>query len=115
MSFKCDSFAVLNQLVRESDALGLAPWDVLADQVNAGQIAVLPVPKILLNERSAYGIVSRRGQSLSPAAAALKIILREENERTHARLCGNGQPHPADTAQELRSEWISSAITKLQQ
>ena len=115
ISFECDNFAALDQLVRESDLLGLAPWDVLADQVSAGRIAVLPVPKSLFDERSAYGIVSRRGQLLSPAASALKAYLREENDRTYKRLCGNGEPYPADAWQKQRSEWISSAIKKLQQ
>jgi DNA-binding transcriptional LysR family regulator len=86
LSFECDNIIALHRLVRESDALGLAPWDVVADEVNDGRLAVLQLPPGLFEEASAYGIVSRKGQSLSPAAAVLKGILREEDERVHAQL-----------------------------
>lgn len=88
LSFECDNFIALQRLVRESDALGLAPWDVVTEEVNAGQLAILSLPKGLLDETSAYGIVTHKGQSLSPAAAVLKDILREEDKQTHAHLPG---------------------------
>ncbi|POA20286.1 LysR family transcriptional regulator [Pseudomonas sp. FW300-N1A1] len=115
VSFECDNFEALYQLVRESDVLGLAPWDVLADHVSAGRVAILPIPRDLLDERTAYGIVSRRGEALSPAAVVLKIIVQEESQRTYARLCGNGEPDPVEAWQQQRSESISNAIKKLQQ
>ncbi|QLL11836.1 LysR family transcriptional regulator [Pseudomonas chlororaphis] len=115
VSIECDNFEALYQLIRESSMLGLAPWDVLADHVSAGRIAILPIPRNLLDERTAYGIVSRRGEALSPAAVALKIIVQEENQRTYMRLCGNGEPNPVEVWQQQHSESISNAIKKLQQ
>jgi DNA-binding transcriptional LysR family regulator len=86
LSFECDNFIALHRLVRESDALGLAPWDVVADEVKEGRLAFLSLAPGLLDETSAYGIVSRKGQSLSPAAAVLKDILREADKQAYAQL-----------------------------
>ncbi|CAD5109390.1 LysR family transcriptional regulator [Zestomonas carbonaria] len=86
LSVQCDNFLALHRLVCESDALGLAPWDVIAEDVHAGRLAVLPLPKERLDFSTAYGVVSRRGQSLSPAAAALKEIILEADEQTHRQL-----------------------------
>ncbi len=56
----------------------MAPWDVLAEDVAAGRLAVL-LPVDNLDARSAYGIVSHAGRSLSPAARAMVEYLLEED------------------------------------
>lgn len=79
LSIRCDNFMVLKALVAESDVISLAPWDVIAEDVAAGRLAVLPLPDEEPVQYSAYGVVSRAGHSLSPAAQALLEALREED------------------------------------
>lgn len=69
LGIQCDNFMVLKALVAGSDVLSMAPWDVVAAEVAAGQLAVLrTLPG--LTQHSAYGLVARAGHSLSPAAEA---------------------------------------------
>ncbi|MNG30228.1 hypothetical protein D3C84_1158080 [compost metagenome] len=49
----------------------MAPWDVLAEDIRAGRLAVLPLEPGTLTQQSAYGLVRRAGHSLSPAALAM--------------------------------------------
>ncbi|MBD9483692.1 LysR family transcriptional regulator [Pseudomonas sp. PDM14] len=79
LSIQCDSFMVLKQLVSSSDVLSMAPWDVIAHDVQAGRLALLPLRGLRPLASSAYGIVSRSGHSLSPAAEQLLQILREQD------------------------------------
>lgn len=81
LNIECDNFMVLKQLVAYSQVLSMAPWDVVEDDVAAGRLAVLPLSGDLV-QRSAYGIVSRAGHSLSPGAARLRDILLEQ-QRAH--------------------------------
>ncbi|SDN79411.1 LysR family transcriptional regulator [Pseudomonas jinjuensis] len=85
LSFQCDNFTTLRGVVGSSDTLGMAPWDLLAEDVEAGRLAVVPLPKERLDLATDYAIVSRRGQSPSPAGAALKAMLLEEDERMFGR------------------------------
>ncbi|CAD5106913.1 LysR family transcriptional regulator [Zestomonas carbonaria] len=78
---QCDNFMVLKDLVQHSDVLGLATSDVVAESVADGSLAVLPPVPDIPNRNSAYGLVSRAGHSLSPAAQALRaLVLREDEE-----------------------------------
>jgi DNA-binding transcriptional LysR family regulator len=69
---------VLKELVSSSDVLSMAPWDVIAHDVQAGRLALLQLSELPLAS-SAYGIVSRAGHSLSPAAEQLLQLLREQD------------------------------------
>ena len=71
LGIQCDNFMLLKTLVADSDVLSMAPWDVVAEDIQAGRLAVLPLQSGLLSEQSAYGLVSRAGHSLSPAAQAM--------------------------------------------
>lgn len=77
LSIQCDNFMVLKELVSSSDVLSLAPWDVIAHDVQAGRLALLRLNDLPQLASSAYGIVSRAGHSLSPAAAQLLQWLRQ--------------------------------------
>ncbi|SDO62805.1 LysR family transcriptional regulator [Ectopseudomonas guguanensis] len=76
LSVQCDNFLVLKRLVADSDVLSMAPWDVIAEEVGAGQLSLLPLAPASLQQQSAYGLVSRAGHSLSPAAQAMVEVIR---------------------------------------
>ncbi|MCU1718051.1 LysR family transcriptional regulator [Pseudomonas sp. 5P_3.1_Bac2] len=78
LSILCDNVLVLKELVCNSQAISLAPWDVVAQDVSCGRLAVLPLVDAL-SQHSAYGIVSHSGHSLSPAAAELQAILLSQD------------------------------------
>ncbi|WP_137887976.1 LysR family transcriptional regulator [Pseudomonas sp. 2FE] len=79
LGIQCDNFMVLKALVAESDVLSMAPWDVIAEDVEAGRLDVVPMAPGELPPRSAYGLVRRAGHSLSPAAQAMLEQLRKED------------------------------------
>ena len=79
LSIQCDNFMVLKELVSNSDVLSMAPWDVIAHDVQAGRLALLQLSDLPPLASSAYGIVSRAGHSLSPAAGQLLQLLREQD------------------------------------
>ncbi|MNE95815.1 LysR substrate binding domain protein [compost metagenome] len=64
----------------ESDVISMAPWDVVAEDVRAGRLAVLEIPQGG-ETSSAYGLVSHAARSLSPAARVVRELLLEEDER----------------------------------
>ena len=80
LGIQCDNFMVLKSLVGHSDVLSIAPWDVLAEDLAAGRLAILPLLQNEPPQYSAYGLVSRAGHSLSPAAQELvrQIHLEEQ-------------------------------------
>ncbi|MFV3092662.1 LysR substrate-binding domain-containing protein, partial [Pseudomonas sp. GW6] len=82
LSVQCDNFLVLKRLVADSNVLSMAPWDVIADEVDSGQLALLPLLPQGLHQHSAYGLVSRAGHSLSPAAQAMVTAIRQVDEQT---------------------------------
>ncbi|MEO4048905.1 LysR family transcriptional regulator [Pseudomonas sp. CAU 1711] len=82
LSIACDNFMVLKELVSDSTALSMAPWDVVAQDIAAGRLALLPLQLPEQAAHSAYGIVSRAGHSLSPAAQRLCELLREQATQT---------------------------------
>lgn len=73
VSIQCDNFMVLKALVAQSNVLSMAPWDVIADDVSAGRLVILPLRHNSFNQHSAYGLVSRAGHTLSPAAQAMRL------------------------------------------
>jgi DNA-binding transcriptional LysR family regulator len=79
LSIQCDNFMLLKTLVADSDVLSMAPWDVLAEDIQAGRLARLPLDAGALTEQSAYGLVSRAGHSLSPAAQAMREEILNED------------------------------------
>ena len=79
LSIQCDNFMVLKELVSNSDVLSMAPWDVIAQDVQAGRLAPLQLSEVLGAASSAYGIVSRAGHSLSPAAERLRQIIHQQD------------------------------------
>lgn len=81
LSIQCDNFMVLKELVSTSDVLSLAPWDVVAADVQAGRLVTLRLVGDPALARSAYGIVSRAGHSLSPAAEQLQQIIRQQDRQ----------------------------------
>ncbi|MCY1358423.1 pca operon transcription factor PcaQ [compost metagenome] len=72
---QCDNFMVLRELVRQSDAISLAPRDVLSQDLAAGNLATPALHDLLPAQGSAYGLVSRAGHSLSPAAQAMRDLV----------------------------------------
>ncbi|MDP3846526.1 MAG: LysR family transcriptional regulator [Pseudomonas sp.] len=86
LTIECDNFMVLKALVSASDALSMAPWDVIAEEVLSGSLAVLDLPLERLAQSSAYGLVSRSGRSLSPAAQAFSTLLQEVDQHCAALL-----------------------------
>lgn len=71
LSIQCDNVAFLLQLVQHSDAICMAPSDILRQPLAEGLLCELKSLSARIRQHSAYGLVSRRGHSLSPAAAAL--------------------------------------------
>ncbi|MFZ6049242.1 LysR family transcriptional regulator [Pseudomonas sp. CR3202] len=80
LGIECDNFMVLKALVAESDVISMAPWDVVADDVAAGRLALLEIPANAWSS-SAYGVVSHAARSLSPAARAVRDLLLEEDRQ----------------------------------
>ncbi|WP_044870637.1 LysR family transcriptional regulator [Pseudomonas sp. LFM046] len=80
LGIECDNFMVLKALVAESEVISMAPWDVVAEDVRAGRLAVLNTP-VSPQTSSAYGVVSHAARSLSPAARAVRDLLVEEDSR----------------------------------
>ena len=72
---------VLKELVSSSHVVSLAPWDVIAQDVASGRLAPLQI-SVALSQHSAYGIVSRAGHSLSPAAQAMVTAIHLVGEQT---------------------------------
>ncbi|UVE18751.1 LysR family transcriptional regulator [Pseudomonas sp. LS44] len=72
---QCDNFMVLRELVRQSDVISLAPQDVLSADLAAEQLTALSARDAPPMQGSAYGLVSRAGHSLSPAAQTLRGLI----------------------------------------
>ena len=64
----------LVRVVRESDAVGVAPAHAIAREVAAGELAALPLDASWL--RTEHALITRRGQEPSPAAAAFMAEVR---------------------------------------
>jgi DNA-binding transcriptional LysR family regulator len=68
---------LIRNTVANSEALGVATYGMITEDLQNNRFAALPirVPEL----RTAYGIVTRKGLSLSPAAYVLQDILLELN------------------------------------
>jgi len=73
LSIQCDNFAFLLGLVQHSDVLLMAPRDALVQATGSGQVIELPSLSAGITQHSAYGLVRRKGHSLSPAAQAFFV------------------------------------------
>ena len=69
--------SLIRNTVANSQAIGLATHGMIAEELRINRFAALPfrIPEL----RTAYGIATRRGLSLSPAASALIAMLVEIN------------------------------------
>jgi DNA-binding transcriptional LysR family regulator len=69
--------SLIRNTVANSQAIGLATHGMIAEELRINRFAALPfrIPEL----RTAYGIATRRGLSLSPAASALIEMLVEIN------------------------------------
>ena len=90
-SVECAQFDAICRVVRRSDAVGIATMEALAEQVDQGLIRLLDFvdvpsddPGLLLH----YGIVSRVGYSLTPAALAMVDAIVQVDERLLAAASG---------------------------
>jgi DNA-binding transcriptional LysR family regulator len=90
-SVECAQFDAICRVVRRSDAVGIATMEALAEQVDQGLIRLLDFvdvpsddPGLLLH----YGIVSRVGYSLTPAARAMVEAIMQVDERLLAAVSG---------------------------
>ena len=75
LSIQCDNFTLLITLVVHSDAICMVPRDVVAEALSQGQLCELPSLSGKIRHHSAYGLVSRLGHRLSPAAEALHNLI----------------------------------------
>jgi len=78
-----NDLAVNRLLVARSDAIGMATFGMLEEPLRRGEFVMLPIR--LGAFTSNYGVVSRRGVSLSPMAQAFTAILREEDDALAGR------------------------------
>lgn len=86
LSVQCDDVLMLKELVKGSDVLCLATWDVVAADVRAGSLALLPWPSSsdVAGRGSAYALVRHASRSLSPAASQFVEMLLEEDAAFNA-------------------------------
>jgi len=74
-SIECSDMSVIKDTVASSNAIGMAIYGTVSEELKQKQFAALPVriPELQTN----YGILNKQGLSLSPAASALVDILVE--------------------------------------
>ncbi|MGC4011361.1 MAG: LysR family transcriptional regulator [Pseudomonas sp.] len=91
MNIECAQFAAILHIVARSDAVGLAAVEALHDPVQRGEVALLQITDIPQDRpelRLHYGIVSRAGFGLSPAAQAMIEAIFAADERLPRGLVG---------------------------
>ena len=76
---RCDNVAMLVSIVRQSQAVSLAPDGAILRELESGELIPLPVAG-LDRIRTHYGLVQHRGRSLSPAAREFAGLIRERSE-----------------------------------
>ena len=74
---QCDNVAMLVSIVRQSLAISLAPAGAIERELAAGTLVTLEVEDFA-DIQTHYGLVQRRGRSLSPAARHFVDMLREQ-------------------------------------
>ncbi|WP_166359560.1 LysR family transcriptional regulator [Pseudomonas akapageensis] len=83
-SVECAQFDAIRRVVMRSDAVGLATVEALAELVEQDSIHLLRFVDIPADDpdlQVQYGVVSRPGHSLTPAAQAMVRALVEVDER----------------------------------
>lgn len=74
---ECDSVALLVAIVAQSNAISLAPDSAIHRELADGRLVTLPLAAPAGLE-TGYGLVQRRGHTLSPAARAFVELLEAE-------------------------------------
>lgn len=83
-SVECAQFDAIRRVVLHSDAVGLATMEALTELLERGEISLLKftdVPSDKPELRIHYGVVSRIGYTLSPAAQALVEVILAVDQR----------------------------------
>jgi DNA-binding transcriptional LysR family regulator len=70
-------------LSSRSDVIALGAFQIVANELDAGVLAVIPTPK--LNIRTGYGFIYLKDRPLSPAMRAFMAELRDEEKRCATR------------------------------
>ena len=71
----CSNLAAIAELCATSDAIGILTPGMIRRELEAGSLAVIPFEGT--RPSADWGIVSRRGRTLSPAAEAFVEVVRE--------------------------------------
>jgi DNA-binding transcriptional LysR family regulator len=83
-SVECAQFDAIRRVVMHSDAVGIATMEALAELAVQGHIHLLDFADIPRDDPGLqlhYGIVSRPGHSLTPAALAMVEAIRAVDQR----------------------------------
>ncbi|MGY1891762.1 LysR family transcriptional regulator [Pseudomonas jessenii] len=83
-SVECAQFDAIQRVVLRSDAIGLATLEALREQVDQGLIHLLDFIDVPRNDPAlqlGYGIVSRVGYSMTPAARAMVEAILTVDQR----------------------------------
>lgn len=83
-SVECAQFDTIRRVVMRSDAVGIATMEALAEWLEQGAIQLLRFTDIPLEEpalRLHYGVVSKVGHSLTPAAQAMIDAIVKVDQR----------------------------------
>ena len=73
---RCDNVAMLVSIVRQSQAVSLAPAGAIERELASGELVALEIEDFG-EVQTQYGLVQRRGRSLSPAARHFSALLLE--------------------------------------
>lgn len=73
-AIECTSIFATLQLVQSSTAIALLPKSVVRDHIRAGLLHALPVP--VGRDLKAFGLLTRKGESLTEVAAAFVACLK---------------------------------------
>ena len=90
-SVECAQLESIRRVVMHSDAVGIATVEALADLAEQGSIQLLrfvDIPADEPNLQLQYGVVSRSGYSLTPAAQAMIQTIVEVDQRLLAAPAG---------------------------
>lgn len=88
LHLECEQFSLLEQIVRRSDAIGIATQEALHEQLSRGEVVQLylrNLPQNLDSLSARCGIVTRTGFRLSPAARMMiELLINLDREQTGA-------------------------------
>jgi DNA-binding transcriptional LysR family regulator len=87
LQLECEQLSVLEQVVRHSDAIGIATEDTLREALDRGELLQLHprnMPPRLESFQTRCGIVTRTGYRLSPAASAMIELLQTLDQQARA-------------------------------